>query len=157
MTHPPLKGVGFSEWLPSNLRGARTTTWLAARILVRMDKLHDVRHVTARSQRTLDADDADIGTSHDIAGRLIPARAAIGPTLLRPTSADGARLRSVRLVHLNRPGQLVGKQVDQPAVAGRRDGLRLPSSHLLAGTVKRLAHIEALAFGKASATLRVAL
>src|SRR5205823_5410694 len=104
---------GFSGLPLSNLRGARTTTWLWARILIGIDPLHDVRHVTAWSQGSRDADRAEVRAPHDIAGRLISTAAPIGSAMLRPLSAYGARLRSVRFLDLNRGGQLVAKQVDQ--------------------------------------------
>src|SRR5207302_1654716 len=112
------KPGGFSGWLPSNLRGARTTTWLVARILVRMDKLHDVRHVTARSHAPLDPDRADVRAAHHVAGRHVSAPTPIGPSRLRPLSAYGARLRRVRFVNLDGRRELVVQQVDELAVAG---------------------------------------
>src|SRR5262249_58446973 len=111
------KGGGFSGSTLSNLPGVRGTTWLAARILGRMDKLDCVGYATTRSHGTLDAHRTDIGTPHDIARSLISAPAAVGTPMLRPFSAYGARLRRVGFLDLGTGCEFIVQQVDQFAVA----------------------------------------
>ena len=74
---------------------------------------------------------------------------------LRPRRVRGTSARGV-LFDLDAGCQLIVEQVDDLAVAGRRYGLWPQLIHLAASVVERLA-TYALAFGKASAVLRVAL
>jgi Putative transposase DNA-binding domain len=96
-----------------------------------MHEVDRVRYATTRSHRTLDTDGADIGAAHDVAGGLVSTPpASVGPPMLRPLSADGARLR--RGVFLDRDGRrrFGVEQADDLAVAGRRHGLRPNSIHI---------------------------
>src|SRR5262249_6971315 len=107
----------------------------------RMHKLDCVGYATTRSHGALEADRSDIATSHDIAGSLISAPAAVGTPRLRPFSAYGARLRRVGFLDLDTRRELIAQQVDQFAVAGRRNGLSLLPTHLLAGIVEGFADV----------------
>ena len=59
-----------------------------------MHELDCVRYATTRSHAALDADGADVGATHDVAGGFVSAHGAPkGASLRRPFAADGARLR----------------------------------------------------------------
>ncbi len=107
-----------------------------------MHKLDCVGYATTRSHPALDPDGADIQATHDIASCLVSALwASINSALLRPLSAYGARLRRVCFLDLDTGRELVVQQVDNLAIASRRNGLSLLPSHLPAGIVERLADI----------------
>ena len=58
-----------------------------------------VRYATTRSHAALDADGADVGATHHVAGVFVSAVwASGGSAVLRPLSAYGARLRRVLLL-----------------------------------------------------------
>ena len=70
-----------------------------------------VRYATTRSHAALDADDADVRATRDVAGRLISAHGAPkGASMRRPFAADGARLRRVVLFDLDAGRELVVEQ-----------------------------------------------
>lgn len=102
-----------------------------------------VRYRTTRPHAALDADASDIRASHDIAGGLIPTLpTSIGPAVLRPLSAYGARLRSVVLFDFDAGTKLVVQHPDNLAVAGRRHGLRTLPIHFATGVVERLTDVR---------------
>src|SRR5271166_267448 len=107
-----------------------------------MHKLDCVRYATTRLHPALDSDGADIRATHDIARCLVSALwASINSVMLRPLSAYGARLRRVCFLDLDTGRELVVQQVDNLAIASRRNGLSVLPSHLLACVVERLADI----------------
>jgi len=108
-----------------------------------MHKVDPVRYRTTRSHAALDADDADVGAPHDVAGGFKPTSPApIDPVVFRPFAADGARLRRVVLFDLDTGCEFIVEQVDDLAVAGRRHGLRTHPIHHPAGVVERLADVR---------------
>jgi len=108
-----------------------------------MREMDPVRYRTTRSQAALDAEDADVGAAHDVAGGFIPtAPTPIDPAVLRPFAADGARLRRGVLFDLDAGTEFVVQHPDDLAVAGRRHGLRPLAIHLAAGVVERLTDVR---------------
>src|SRR5512135_367185 len=108
-----LKPGGFSGAPPSPMPGVRGATRLGAGILGRVHELDPVRYRTTRSQAARDADGADVGAAHDVAGRHVSTPSApIGAGVLRPLAADGARLRRVVLFDLDAGRELGAQQVD---------------------------------------------
>lgn len=123
------------------MHGVRMTTQIDAGILCRMTPVDSVGYATTWSHGTFNANGADIHTPHKIPRGTESARASIDPAMLRPCAAEETLLRRIRFVNLDPCGQLIVEQGNELAIAGRRNGLRSFSPHLLCGIVERRAHI----------------
>src|SRR5262249_11378516 len=97
-----------------------------------------------------------VQAANHIAGSSDSTAAPISSSALRPTAADGTRLRRVVLLDFYCSGRLVVEELDQLPVARLADRLGVARRQLLCRVVERFPH-EALCVGELDSDLASSL